>query len=164
MVLLRAAFLFVSSCLWGAGGGCGAVLGGAFVLLVCGGARLRFGVGHGGFLAVGGRARCRVHCQHLAPLVVWGLCWGSALLPGVLVVCWGCWWLWWVVCDLYSGCEHLCCLRASPFFLLFVLRSRVGCVGGARPVGLLLLWWWVCGCVFVVWFCGAFGGCLGTKS
>ena len=32
-----------------------------------GGARPRCGVGHGGFAAVGGRARCRVHVQHPWP-------------------------------------------------------------------------------------------------
>ena len=105
-----------------------------------GGARPRCGVGHGGFAAVGGRARCRVHVQHPWPpfggcrlLPWWGVVapsfGGVALLLFWWGVCWvrpfrrdpsfvvGLWWLWWVVCDLYSGCEHLCCLRASPLFV-----------------------------------------------
>ena len=114
-----------------------------------GGARPRCGVGHGGFAAVGGRARCRVHVQH-----PWPPLWGAALLPwwgvaallpwwgGLWPLRWGCccllfwwgvcwvrpfrrdpsfvgglWWLWWVVCDLYSGCEHIC----SVLFFVFCL-------------------------------------------
>ena len=100
-----------------------------------GGARPRCGVGHGGFAAVGGRARCRVHVQH-----PWPPLWGGCCRPLPWGVCWvrpfrrdpsfvgGLWWLWWVVCDLYSGCEHLCCLRASPF--LFCPALAVGRVGG----------------------------------
>ena len=118
-----------------------------------GGARPRCGVGHGGFAAVGGRARCRVHVQHPWP-PLWGCCrplpWG---------VCWvrpfrrdpsfvgGLWWLWWVVCDLYSGCEHLCCLRASPF--LFCPAFAVGRVGGVWPAGPVPLLCWGRG----VWAC-----------
>ena len=41
-----------------------------------GGARPRCGVGHGGFAAVGGRARCRVHVQH-----PWPPLGGCRLLP-----------------------------------------------------------------------------------
>ena len=118
-----------------------------------GGARPRCGVGHGGFAAVGGRARCRVHVQHPWP-PRWGVLPPPPLVWGVVApplgccrllfwwgVCWvrpfcrdpsfvgGLWWLWWVVCDLYSGCEHLCCLRASPPSC-FVLRVCVGRVGG----------------------------------
>ena len=140
-----------------------------------GGARPRCGVGHGGFAAVGGRARCRVHVQHPWPplgaarLLPW---WGSRPLPwwwGVVVLvlvgggcvgfgpsagsspCWGgLWWLWWVVCDLYSGCEHLCCLRASPLSC-FVLRVCVGRGGACGPRGRPLWWWsWACFLLCVV--------------
>ena len=121
-------------------------------------ARPRCGVGHGGFAAVGGRARCRVHVQHPWPppwgaalLPWWGVAapsfggggpppvlvggvLGSALPPGPPLVGGGLWWLWWVVCDLYSGCEHLCCLRASPFlFRLARVRGALG--GGVWPAG-----------------------------
>ena len=137
-----------------------------------GGARPRCGVGHGGFAAVGGRARCRVHVQHPWPpfggcrlLPWWGVVapslgggpppvlvggvLGSALPPGSFFVV-GLWWLWWVVCDLYSGCEHLCCLRASPF--LFCPALAVGRVGGAcGPRGRPLWWWsWACFLLCVV--------------
>ena len=122
-----------------------------------GGARPRCGVGHGGFAAVGGRARCRVHVQHPWPslggccrlLLRWGSRpprWGggpppvlvggvlgSALPPGPGRVL-GLWWLWWVVCDLYSGCEHLCCLRASPLLVLSCVR-RGACGGACGPRG-----------------------------
>ena len=137
-----------------------------------GGARPRCGVGHGGFAAVGGRARCRVHVQHpwpppwgrpasslgggsrppvgvLPPPASVGGVLGSALPPGPGRVL-GLWWLWWVVCDLYSGCEHLCCLRASPL-LVFVLRVCVGRGGACGPRGRPLWWWsWACFLLCVV--------------
>ena len=121
-----------------------------------GGARPRCGVGHGGFAAVGGRARCRVHVQHpWPPLGGAAPCFGGGLWPPVggccrllfwWGVCWvrpfrrdpsfvgGLWWLWWVVCDLYSGCEHLCCLRASPLLVLSCVR-RGACGGACGPRG-----------------------------
>ena len=132
-----------------------------------GGARPRCGVGHGGFAAVGGRARCRVHVQHpwpprwgvLPPPPLVGGCGpplgccrlllrcggvlGSALPPGPGRVL-GLWWLWWVVCDLYSGCEHLCCLRASPFFVLSCACAWG--VGGRVARGAAVLWWWSWAC------------------
>ena len=46
----------------------------------------------------------------------------------------GLWWLWWVVCDLYSGCEHLCCLRASPLLVLSCV-GRGACGGACGPRG-----------------------------
>ena len=107
-----------------------------------GGARPRCGVGHGGFAAVGGRARCRVHVQHPWPpplggaarlLFWWGVCWVRPFRR-VLPLLGGLWWLWWVVCDLYSGCEHLCCLRASPFFVLSCACAW-GVWGGVWPAG-----------------------------
>ena len=135
-----------------------------------GGARPRCGVGHGGFAAVGKRARCRVHVQHPWPprwgaarlLLRWGLrppfFWGVVVLVLVGVgVCWvrpfrrdpsfvgGLWWLWWVVCDLYSGCEHLCCLRASPLLVSSCVR-RGACVGGRVARGAAVLWWWSWAC------------------
>ena len=138
-----------------------------------GGARPRCGVGHGGFAAVGGRARCRVHVQHPWPpfggcrlLPWWGVVapsfGGVALLLFWWGVCWvrpfrrdpsfvvGLWWLWWVVCDLYSGCEHLCCLRASPLLVLSCVR-RGACGGACGPRGRPLWWWsWACFLLCVV--------------
>ena len=136
-----------------------------------GGARPRCGVGHGGFAAVGGRARCRVHVQHpwpppfggCCPLLRWGLWpppWGAARLLFWWGVCWvrpfrrdpsfvgGLWWLWWVVCDLYSGCEHLCCLRASPL-LVSSCACAWGVWGGVWPAGPVPLLCWGRG----VWAC-----------
>ena len=66
------------------------------------------------------------------PVLVGGVL-GSALLPGSFLR-WGLWWLWWVVCDLYSGCEHLCCLRASPLLVLSCVRRGV-CGGACGPRG-----------------------------
>ena len=134
-----------------------------------GGARPRCGVGHGGFAAVGGRARCRVHVQHPWPplggcrlllpwcggsrppvggccrllLFWWGVCWVRPFRRDPSLIG-GLWWLWWVVCDLYSGCEHLCCLRASPF--LFCPAFAVGRVGGRVARGAAVLWWWSWAC------------------
>ena len=68
---------------------------------------------------------------------------GSALPPGPGRVL-GLWWLWWVVCDLYSGCEHLCCLRASPFFVLSCACAWG--VGGRVARGAAVLWWWSWAC------------------
>ena len=123
-----------------------------------GGARPRCGVGHGGFAAVGGRARCRVHVQHPWPPLGGvppppasvggrGPPLGGAAASCFGGVCWvrpfrrdpsfvgGLWWLWWVVCDLYSGCEHLCCLRASPFFFVSSCACAWGVWGGVWPAG-----------------------------
>ena len=61
------------------------------------------------------QARCRVHVQHLLgvvpPLWLWALC--GSRVGGWPAACVGSgfsglvWVVWWVVCDLYSGCEHL---------------------------------------------------------
>ena len=123
-----------------------------------GGARPRCGVGHGGFAAVGGRARCRVHVQHPWPPLGgccrllpgglrpplsggcgprscwWGVCWVRPFRRDPSLIGGGLWWLWWVVCDLYSGCEHLCCLRASPLLVLSCVR-RGACGGACGPRG-----------------------------
>ena len=132
-----------------------------------GGARPRCGVGHGGFAAVGGRARCRVHVQHPWPPPLGGgpppasvgvvaPSLGGGPPPVLVGVCWvrpfrrdpsfvvGLWWLWWVVCDLYSGCEHLCCLRASPLFVSSCVRR--GACGGRVARGAAVLWWWSWAC------------------
>ena len=132
-----------------------------------GGARPRCGVGHGGFAAVGGRARCRVHVQHPwpprwgvpPPPLVWGLWpppWGAARLlfwwgvcwvrpfRRVLVVCWGC-----------GGCGGLfviCIVVASIFVVcarppfLFRPALAVGRVGGRVARGAAVLWWWSWAC------------------
>ena len=135
-----------------------------------GGARPRCGVGHGGFAAVGGRARCRVHVQHPWPplggccrLLPWcgglwpplwggrpsscfgGVCWVRPFRR-VLVVCWGC-----------GGCGGLfviCIVVASifvvcarpPLLFCFVLRVCVGRVGGRVARGAAVLWWWSWAC------------------
>ena len=60
------------------------------------------------------RTHCRVHVQHRVSVrhLLW---WLPACLPAALC-CWcGC--VWWVVCDLYSGCEHIC----SVLFFVFCL-------------------------------------------
>ena len=59
------------------------------------------------------RAHCRVHVQHRVSVrhVLWWLPTQPASS-----CCWcGC--VWWVVCDLYSGCEHIC----SVLFFVFCL-------------------------------------------
>ena len=137
-----------------------------------GGARPRCGVGHGGFAAVGGRARCRVHVQHpwpplwgvpppplvggVAPLFGgccrllfwWGVCWVRPFRRDPSFVG-GLWWLWWVVCDLYSGCEHLCCLRASPLLVLSCVR-RGACGGACGPRARPVAGVWACFLLCVV--------------
>ena len=78
-------------------------------------------VGVGAFFGLGikglcERAHCRVHVQHRVSVRC--LCWwwlpaqpaGDCCVVGV-----GC--VWWVVCDLYSGCEHIC----SVLFFVFCL-------------------------------------------
>ena len=82
---------------------------------------VRFWVGYKAFLCcclvVGGfQAHCRVHVQHRVSVRC--LCWWW--LPAQPA--WGCCFLgvgcvWWVVCDLYSGCEHIC----SVLFFVFCL-------------------------------------------
>ena len=67
-------------------------------------------------------ARCRVHGQYL--LAVLPSCWLCVGVCGLLTACaCGCvggWLVWWVVCDLYSGCEHLFVL----WFCLVLLGIR----------------------------------------
>ena len=79
------------------GGGCGCV----------------FWVGHKKLYE---RAHCRVHVQHRvsvrSPLRVVVAHTASQRLDVVGVGC-----VWWVVCDLYSGCEHIC----SVLFFVFCL-------------------------------------------
>ena len=79
------------------GGGCGCV----------------FWVGHKSF--DGEQTHCRVHVQHRVSvrrlLVV--VAHAASLKDFSLGV--GC--VWWVVCDLYSGCEHIC----SVLFFVFCL-------------------------------------------
>ena len=63
----------------------------------------------------GGQAHCRVHVQHRVGVrrllvVVARAASLRRLFLGV-----GC--VWWVVCDLYSGCEHIC----SVLFFVFCL-------------------------------------------
>ena len=72
-----------------------------------------FWVGHKSFY--GRQAHCRVHVQHRVSvrrlLVVVAR---ATSLEGFPVGV-GC--VWWVVCDLYSGCEHIC----SVLFFVFCL-------------------------------------------
>ena len=79
------------------GGGCGCV----------------FWVGHKSFYDR--QAHCRVHVQHRVSVrrFVGGGCPRSQ--PEGLFLGVGC--VWWVVCDLYSGCEHIC----SVLFFVFCL-------------------------------------------
>ena len=119
-----------------------------------GGARPRCGVGHGGFAAVGGRARCRVHVQH-----PWPPLWGGAAAPflggcvgfgpsaGILPSLGGC-----------GGCGGLfviCIVVASIFVVCarppscFVLRWPWGVWGGVWPAGPVPLLCWGRG----VWAC-----------
>ena len=151
------------------------VLGGAWVLLaVCWwGASSLWGWAWG--LCCCGRTGALSGSRPTPVAPPWGAarllpCWGVAAPPvgGAAAscfgvgVCWvrpfrrvlpllgGLWWLWWVVCDLYSGCEHLCCLRASPL-LVFVLRVCVGRGGACGPRGRPLWWWsWACFLLCVV--------------
>ena len=72
----------------------------------------RFGLG---IKAIDEQTHCRVHVQHRVgvrpPFLLWG--WVPAQPAGCTGV--GC--VWWVVCDLYSGCEHIC----SVLFFVFCL-------------------------------------------
>ena len=82
---------------------------------------VRFWVGYKTFLCcclvVGGfQAHCRVHVQHRVSVRC--PCGGGCLrsqLEGYFLLGVGC--VWWVVCDLYSGCEHIC----SVLFFVFCL-------------------------------------------
>ena len=134
-----------------------------------GGARPRCGVGHGGFAAVGGRARCRVHVQHpwpprwgvlpppplvwgvVAPplgccrlLFWWGVCWVRPFRR-VLVVCWGCGGCGglFVICIVVASIFVVC---ARPPSFLFRPAFAVGRVGGRVARGAAVLWWWSWAC------------------
>ena len=79
-----------------------------------------FGLGIKRFSAAvcggGKRAHCRVHVQHRVS--VRRPCGGGCphnQPEGFLLLGVGC--VWWVVCDLYSGCEHIC----SVLFFVFCL-------------------------------------------
>ena len=60
------------------------------------------------------RTHCRVHVQHRVSV---RHCVVVARMPGLRVLFLGCGCVWWVVCDLYSGCEHIC----SVLFFVFCL-------------------------------------------
>ena len=132
-----------------------------------GGARPRCGVGHGGFAAVGGRARCRVHVQHPWPPPLGGA--ASSLGGGLWPPLWGVALLlfWWGVCwvrpfrrdpSFVGGCGGcgglfvICIVVASIFVVCarppscFVLRVCVGRVGGRVARGAAVLWWWSWAC------------------
>ena len=77
-------------------------------------------VGVGAFFGLGikvfsRQAHCRVHVQHRVS--VRRPCGGGCLRsqPEECFLGVGC--VWWVVCDLYSGCEHIC----SVLFFVFCL-------------------------------------------
>ena len=75
---------------------------------------VRIWVGHKKFCS--GQAHCRVHVQHRVS-VCRPCGWWLPAQParGVFFLGVGC--VWWVVCDLYSGCEHIC----SVLFFVFCL-------------------------------------------
>ena len=104
------------------------------------------GLGMGVLLAVGGRARCRVHSQHPGPLCCVGVVLGFGPSAGVLRcvgVAGGCGGLF-VICIVVASIFVVC---ARPLlFLLFVLRSRVGCGGRAArgPAAVVVVGLWVC--------------------
>ena len=139
-----------------------------------GGARPRCGVGHGGFAAVGGRARCRVHVQHPWPplgaarLLPW---WGSRppLLgggPPPPVLVWGCVGFGpsagsspcWGGCGGCGGLFVICIVVASIFvvcarppFLCLSCACAWGVWGACGPRGRPLWWWsWACFLLCVV--------------
>ena len=73
---------------------------------------VRVWVGHKSFLRADTLSGSRsTPCER--PLPVGGGC--LRIWPGVLFLGCGC--VWWVVCDLYSGCEHIC----SVLFFVFCL-------------------------------------------
>ena len=138
-----------------------------------GGARPRCGVGHGGFAAVGGRARCRVHVQHPWPplggvpppplvggcgplfggrpsscfgggCVGFGPSAGSSPCGGG---CGGCGGLF-VICIVVASIFVVC---ARPPFLFCLARVRGACGGACGPRGRPLWWWsWACFLLCVV--------------
>ena len=55
------------------------------------------------------------------PLPVWVVVARTTSLKGVVRLGVGC--VWWVVCDLYSGCEHICSVLFFVFCLV-LLASR----------------------------------------
>ena len=61
------------------------------------------------------RAHCRVHVQHRVSVYHRLVVVACAASQRLLFVGVGC--VWWVVCDLYSGCEHIC----SVLFFVFCL-------------------------------------------
>ena len=122
-----------------------------------GGARPRCGVGHGGFAAVGGRARCRVHVQHPWPplggaalLPWWGVvappvggaaasCFGGGCVgfgpsAGILPSLWGCGGCGglFVICIVVASIFVVC---ARPPFLFRPARVRGACGGACGPRG-----------------------------
>ena len=122
-----------------------------------GGARPRCGVGHGGFAAVGGRARCRVHVQHPWPpfggcclLPWWGVvapslgggpppvlvggCVGFGPSAGILPSLWGCGGCGglFVICIVVASIFVVC---ARPPFLFCPARVRGACGGACGPRG-----------------------------
>ena len=81
-------------------------------LIVGGGCGCVFWVGHKKLYE---RAHCRVHVQHRVS--VRRLVGGGCLRSQPEGFSCGCGCVWWVVCDLYSGCEHIC----SVLFFVFCL-------------------------------------------
>ena len=132
-----------------------------------GGARPRCGVGHGGFAAVGGRARCRVHVQHPWPPLGGrpsslggggcgppvggrpascfggGVCWVRPFRrdPSFVGGCGGCGGLF-VICIVVASIFVVC---ARPPFLFRPARVRGAC-GGRVARGAAVLWWWSWAC------------------
>ena len=72
---------------------------------------VRFGLG---INVCGEQTHCRVHVQHCVGV---RHCCGGCLHGLLAALCCWCGCVWWVVCDLYSGCEHIC----SVLFFVFCL-------------------------------------------
>ena len=92
--------------------GCFLVLACVHCLRVGGGCGCVFGLGIE-FLCE--QTHCRVHVQHRVGV---RCLWVVVACASCLSLEWfGCGCVWWVVCDLYSGCEHIC----SVLFFVFCL-------------------------------------------
>ena len=65
-----------------------------------------------------------------------------------------------VICIVVASIFVVC---ARPLLFLVLRGAGVGGAVARWPAAVVVVVGWS-GVFFVVWFCGAFGGCLGTKS